>query len=48
MRAPEAIKLGPRVKVHTSPFESRAAGERRLSWLVEAMTAARKPKRRKG
>ena len=41
--APEAIKLGLRVKVHTSPFESRAAGERRLSWLLAEMKkAARK------
>jgi hypothetical protein len=31
--APKAIKFGLRVKVHTSPFESRAAGEQRSSWL---------------
>jgi hypothetical protein len=43
---PEAAKLGLKVRVHTSPFESRAVGERRLAWLNEAMAAAA-PKRRR-
>jgi hypothetical protein len=40
---PEALRLGlTGVKVHTSPFESRAAGEKRLAWLTAEMKKARR------
>lgn len=45
--APEAAKLGLKVKVHTSPFENRATGERRLAWLTAEMKKAKRPRARK-
>jgi hypothetical protein len=39
---PEAQRLGINVRQHTSLFESRAVGERRLEWLRKAVADAKR------
>ena len=41
--APEAIKLGLKVKVHSLAFESRAVGERRLARWSFGLAGRRLP-----